>query len=263
MELILKSYLDKYYDSLIEYKHIASRINVVFFKDIEKYTAPDSILHLSSSLILIDWSGLTTDNGWTYSYPTDSIIYTNKDNYSEFINDLLSKQFCLMYVQAFEGLERLLRSFIFEFAQIDKELRIKVEGKLKMGQKFSRKNIPVGDSLIEIINEVLDSFLYQKAKVQFDLKTSFYILSKTRHFIVHNNYILSKSKIFCSTDKGNLFNELFKYNVVDKDDIKVRLDVDDFKKLMDFMCGFAFQIFKKSSIKYDLNWKLYRHMNGI
>lgn len=260
MEIILKSHLDKYYDSLIEYKHIASRLNTVFLKDIERITASDSILHLSSSLILKDWSG-ETENGWAYSYPTDSKIYTNKENYSSFVNNLLSKQFCLMYVQSFEGLEKLLRNFIFEFSSNDLELKKIVENKLRKSQEFSRKNIPSGDSLIEIIDGFLDLFLYSNNKVQFDLKSSFYILSKTRHFIVHNNYILSRSTIFCSIDKKDLFEQLFEYEEIDRNVLEVKLEVEGFKKLMDFMCEFTFQILKKSCLKYDLNWKLYKNMD--
>jgi hypothetical protein len=259
LEQILKSYLDRYYDLLIEQKHIAIRLNTVLLKNVESYSTSDSVLRFSSALILRDWSGVT-DNGWAYAYPTDSLVSTDKEDYSSFINDLLSKQFSIMYAQSFEGLETLLRDFLFELADKDEELKIIVEGKLKKNQAFSRKNIPTGDSLIEIINGMLDLFLYQKKEVQFDLITSFYILSKTRHYIVHNNYILSKSTIFCSTDKGNLFNELFKYKPIDKDNIKVQLDIDGFKNLMDFMCGFAFQILKKCCLKYDLNWKLYKNM---
>ena len=260
VEHVLKSYLDKYYDLLIEYKYTASRINKIFLAEIEKYSSEEAVFQTASTLILRDWSG-KTDNGWAYAYPTDSIIYINKENHPEFVNNMLSKQFCLMYVQSFEGLEKLLRNFLFELAQIDVELRSIIEGKLKRGQVFSQKNIPDGDSLIEIINEIFDFFLYQKNKIQFDLKTSFYILSKTRHFIVHNNYLLSKSKIFCSIDKGNLFEELFNYNSIDKDTIELKLDAEGFRKLMDFMCEFAFQILKKSCLKYNLNWKLYKNMD--
>lgn len=259
MEQILKSYLDEYYNLLVEHKHIASRLNNVLLKNAESYSVSDSVLRFSSALVLRDWSGVT-DNGWAYAYPTDSIVSTDKENYSSFVNDLLSKQFSTMYAQSFEGLETLLMNFLFVLAETDEELRIVVEGKLKKNQVFSRKTIPTGDTLIEIINTMLDLFLYQKKEVQFDLKTSFYILSKTRHYIVHNNYILSKSKIFCSTDKSNLFNELFKYKTIDKDNIQLQLDIDGFKNLMDFMCGLAFQILKKCCLKYDLNWKLYKNM---
>lgn len=263
METILKSHLDKYYDSLIEYKHIASRLNTVFLKDLEKYNTADSILHLGSSLVLRDWSGIS-ENGWAYAYPTDSKAYTNKDNYSEFINDLLSKQFCLMYAQSFEGLERFFKNLLFECAEIDEELKTIVEIELKKKNLFfSRKNIPGGNSLLEIINKLFDSFSYQKDILQFDLKDSFFVLSETRHNIIHNNYLLSKSKIFCSTNKKNLFVDLFEYNPINKDEIKVNLDIEKFKKLMDFMCEFTFQILKKSCLKYDLNWKLYKNMDKI
>ena len=57
LEPILKKHLDNYYDSLIEYKHVASRMNTIFLKDIERYTLDDAVLNLASSLVLQDWSG--------------------------------------------------------------------------------------------------------------------------------------------------------------------------------------------------------------
>jgi len=262
LEQILKKYLDKYYDSIIEYKHVASRMNAIFLKDIEKYTLDDSVLNLGSSLILRDWSGVT-DNGWAYSYPTDSMIQTNKENYSEFLNDTTSKQFCLLYAQSFEGLERLLKNLLFELIDIDLDLKLAVEAKLRENQKLSRETMPSGNSLSELINKTFDLSLYQKDNVKFDLKTSFFILSRTRHNIIHNNYTFSKSEMFCSTDKKNLFIELFKYDLIDHKTNTIRLDIDDFKKLMDFMSGYAFQIFKKACIKYRLNWKIYKGMDKI
>lgn len=262
LEQILKDHLDKYYNSVIEYKHVASRMNTVFLKDIEKYGLDSSVLSFTSSLILRDWSG-KSDKGWAYAYPTDSMIHTHKEIYPVFVNDMISKQFCLLYVQSFEGLERLLKDFLFELITIDLNLKGVVESKLKMNQKLSRNTMPSGDSLLRIINIIFESFSFQKDKVEFDFKSSFFILSKTRHNIIHNNYTFSKSEIFCSKDKKYLFTELFKYDRIDNNTNMIKLDIDDFKKLMDFMSGYAFQIFKKASIKYDLNWKIYKGMDKV
>lgn len=199
--------------------------------------------------------------GATYSYPTDSMIQTNKENYSEFLNDATSKQFCLLYAQSFEGLERLLKNFLFELINIDFKLKVAIDSRLKKDQKLSRDTMPSGKSLSEIIDKTFDLFSYQKDDVKFDLKTSFFILTKTRDNIIHNNYTISKSQIFCSTDKKKLFSELFKYDETDNRTIKIKLDIDDFKKLMDFMCGYSFQVFKKICLNYDLNWKVYKGMD--
>ena len=189
------------------------------------------------------------------------MLETTKESYPEFIHDLISKQFCFFYVQSFEGLERLLKSLMFEFSSIDSELKCLIEKKLKNKQEFSRKNMPSGNHLREIVDSQLDSFLYGKDKMQFDLKTSFSILSETRHNIVHNNYILNKSEIFCSTNKKELFVDLFMYDEVDNQNVRVKLDILHFKNLIDFMCQFSFQIFKKLCLKHNLNWKIYRHMD--
>lgn len=260
LEEILKSYLDNYFDSLIEYKHVACRTNKILFKDLENYTSESSILSLNSSLILRDWSD-EKNYGGAYAYPTDSMLSTTKENYSEFIDDLISKQFCLFYAQSFEGLERLLKDLIFEFSSIDSELKCLIEKKLKKDQNFSRENMPSGKSLREIVDEQLDSFLYGKDKMKFDLKSSYFVLSMTRHNVVHNNYLLKKSEIFCSTDKRNLFTDLFMYDEIDNGNIRVKLDILHFKDLIDFMCQFSFQIFKKLCLKYNLNWKIYKNMD--
>lgn len=224
LEIKLKNYLDNYFDSLIEYKHVALRTNKILFNDLEKYISEDSKLIFATSLVLRDWSG-ETSNGWAYAYPTDSMLHTTKDDYSEFIVDLISKQFCLFYAQSFEGLERLLKNFIFEFAAIDLKLKFLIENKLKQNQKFSRDNMPSGETLLNIVDGILDSFSYGKDEVEFDLKTAYFVLSKTRHNIVHNNYILTKSKIFCSANKKELFVDLFMYDEVDNENIRVKLDI--------------------------------------
>lgn len=261
LEIKLKDYLNNYFDSLIEYKHLALRTNTILFNDLKRFDSEDSKLRFASSLVLRDWSGETGKNGGSYAYPTESKLETTKESYPEFIHDLISKQFCFFYVQSFEGLERLLKNFIFELALIDAELKIFVESKLKKDQNFLRKNMPSGDHLRKIVDAQLDSFLYGKDKMQFNLKTSFSILSETRHNIVHNNNILNKSKMLCPKDKENLFTDLFMYDEIDNENIRVKLDILHFKELMDFMCQFSFQIFKKLCIKYDLNWKVYKNMD--
>lgn len=260
LEIKLKDYLNNYFDSLIEYKHLALRTNTILFNDLKRFDSEDFKLRFGSSLVLRDWSG-KTDNGWAYAYPTDSMLETTEESYPEFINDLISIQFCFFYVQSFEGLERLLKNLMFEFSSIDSELKCLIGKKLKNNQEFSRKNMPSGDHLRKIVDAQLDSFLYGKDKMQFDLKTSFSILSETRHNIVHNNYILNKSKIICPKDKENLFTDLFMYDEIDNENIRVKLDILHFKELMDFMCQFSFQIFKKLCLKYDLNWKVYKNMD--
>lgn len=59
----------------------------------------------------------------------------------------------------------------------------------------------------------------------------------------------------------NLFIELFKYDLIDHETNAIILNIDDFKKLMDFMSAYAFQIFKKACVKYALNWKIYNGMD--
>lgn len=259
-EIKLKNYLNNYFDSLIEYKHLALRTNTILFNDLKRFDSEDSKLRFASSLVLRDWSG-KTDNGWAYAYPTDSMLETTKESYPEFINDLISKQFCLFYVQSFEGLERLLKNLIFEFASIDVELKSTIESELKKKKKvFSRANMPSGECLRKIVEGQLDSFLYGKDKMQFDLKTSFFILSETRHNIIHNNYILHKN-IISSPERKNLFFELFMCDEIGRREIKVKLDILHFKNLMDFMCHFSFQIFKKLCLKHNLNWKIYKNMD--
>ena len=62
-EIKLKNYLNNYFDSLIEYKHLALRTNTILFNDLKRFDSEDSKLRFASSLVLRDWSG-KTDNGW-------------------------------------------------------------------------------------------------------------------------------------------------------------------------------------------------------
>jgi hypothetical protein len=259
MGINLKKHLDEYYDCLIGFKHSASRLDNVLQKDIEKYNSEESSLTLSSLQIVKDWSGLT-DNGWAYTYPTDSFIQTRKEHYSKYINEVLSNQFCHLYVQSFEGLERLLKNILFELKD-DIEITELIKSKLKQNQKNERVKLPSGDNLFDIIKSIILDFEFNKEELNFDWKTSVFILSKTRNGIIHKNSNFAKSEIFCSTDKKNLLIDLFKYEEINNYTIKLSLDLNRFKNLIDFMCDFAFQIFKKICIAQEIDWRIYKNMN--
>jgi hypothetical protein len=259
MEINLKKHLDEYYDSLIGYKHSASRLDKVLQNDIEKYNGEESSLFLASLQIVKDWSGLT-DNGWAYTYPTDSFIQIEKENYCKYIKGVLSNQFCHLYVQSFEGLERLLKNLLFELKD-DIEIAELIRSKLKQNQKDERLKIPTGDNLFDIIKSIIIDFEFRKGELNFDWKTSIFVLSKTRNGIVHKNSNFAKSLIFCSTDKKNLVKDLFQYEEINSSTVKLSLDLIGFKNLIDFMCDFAFQIFKKICISQEIDWKIYKNMN--
>lgn len=258
MGINLKKHLDEYYDCLIGFKHSASRLDNVLQKDIEKYNSEESSLTLSSLQIVKDWSGLT-DNGWAYTYPTDSFIQTRKEHYSKYIDEVLSNQFCHLYVQSFEGLERLLKNLIFELKD-DIEITELIKSKLKQNQKLIRINMPGGDKLFEIIDGIIGVLEFNKGGFIFNSKSLFFILSMARNGITHNNSSFLKPEIFCSPDKTGLVIHLFNYEEINNN-IKLSLDLIAFKNLIDFMCDFAFQIFKKICISQEIDWKIYKNMN--
>ena len=259
MEINLKKHLDEYYDCLVVYKHSGSRLKNVLQKDIEKYSSEDSKLILSSIQVLHDWSGLADNGGGAYTFPTDSAILITKDHYAKYINEVLSNQFCHLYVQSFEGLERLLKNILFELKD-DNKITELIQGKLKQNQKLIRINMPGGEKLFEIIDGIIGVLEFNKGGFIFNSKSLFFILSMARNGITHNNSNFLKPEIFCSPDKTGLVIHLFNYEEINNNK-KLSLDLIAFKNLIDFMCDFAFQIFKKICITQEIDWKVYKNMN--
>ncbi len=261
MEINLKRHLDEYYDCLIGYKNSASRLDNVLQKDIEKYNSEESKLILSSIQVLHDWSGLADNEGGAYTIPTDSKILITKDNYAKYINEVLSNQFCHLYVQSFEGLERLLKNILFELKD-DIKITELIKSKLMQNQKVERANMPGGDKLFKIIENIIEVLEFNKGGFIFNSKSLFFILSMTRNGITHNNSNFFKQEIFCSPDKRGLIIHLFNYEEINNN-IKLSLDLIAFKNLIDFMCDFAFQLFKKICIAQEIDWKIYKTMINI
>jgi len=114
------SFLNKMYSTLLEYRHSTDRLNKVLNKDVEVYTKGGVNLNYSSALVISDWSG-TKDNGWAINFYTGTFIETKRDAYEIEINKMLSREFCLIYSQSFEALEKFLKDCLFVKAKQDEE----------------------------------------------------------------------------------------------------------------------------------------------
>ena len=103
-----KEYLNKFFQSLLYYRHINDRINKVFKKEIEIYREDEAIIHFASALVISDWIG-PTDNGWEINFATGIFAETEKDNYETEIERIFSRQLCLLYAQSFEAFEKYVK----------------------------------------------------------------------------------------------------------------------------------------------------------
>lgn len=261
MENELKKYLDEFYDFLIEQKFSAQRIDLFVKNEVNKYSHPEAIFRTGSSLILTDWSG-KTNNNWVYTFPSDSSIEMDKEKYLFYLKKFLSKQLLLMYSQSYEALERLLKNFLFEVASSDNSLQEIIICKLRKNQKYTRETFPSGETLFKLLDGYIDEFNFKKGIITFDLKVALDILAQTRHKITHNNSRLKKSEIFSTTERTNLFNDLFDFeHTQNSDELFLKLDLNNFINLVNFFTNFSFQIFKKLCIKNQIDWNIYQHMN--
>src|SRR5690606_6070058 len=107
-----KIYLTKFFETITDFKHTYKRLNKVLLKDVEKYSAEGATYLSATSLIIGDWTG-PTDNGWKLNYHTGVNKTTFKENYSNEIDKVLSREFGLAYAQCYEALETLLKEIIY------------------------------------------------------------------------------------------------------------------------------------------------------
>lgn len=247
-----KTYLNAFFITLLEYKHTTKRLNDVLIKDCEKYTQIGARYYSGSSLIISDWTG-ETDNGWAKPFHTGISVETEKENYTLEIHNLLSREFCLIYSQSFESLEKFLKDCAFLVSFSDENFKSEIEKILKKTNRdFSRENMPSGDTLFKLIKKIdVSSFerYSQNNNINIEFDSLWKVLSEVRHSITHSKSIIKISKLRSNKHRGEIFDYLFNSESLDKNTILIKLDFKKFDALMKRLSEFAFQIFKLISEK--------------
>jgi hypothetical protein len=251
-----KIFLDNYFSTLLEFIHNCRRINKVIFLDIEKYKQAGSLYDCNSTLILNDWTS-KTDNGWALPFHSGLFKNTSKENYENEMINFLSREFCLMYCQSYESLEKFLKDCVFYKAKNDLRFSEEIKTAFKVDGELTRENIKGGELLYKAIKKIGKKTL-QKLSKENNTNIKFgellKILSEVRHSITHSKSEINKSKINKTKYHNQIFDFLFTYSVINDELLKIELDFTKFEYLVKKLAEFSFQIYKAISIEENLNW---------
>jgi hypothetical protein len=251
-----KIFLNNYFSTLLEFIHNCRRLNKVIFLDIEKYKQAASVYDSNSALILNDWSG-KTDNGWALPFHSGLIKNTSKENYEGEMISVLSREFCLMYCQSYESLEKFFKDCVFYKAKNDLKFSEEIKITFKIDGKLTRDNIKGGELLYKVIKKIGKKTLQNLSKennTNIKFGELLKILSEVRHSITHSKSVINKSKINKTKYHNQIFDFLFSYSIINNEQLKIELDFKKFEYLVLKLAEFSFQIFKAISIEENLNW---------
>lgn len=251
-----KIFLDNYFSTLLDFIHTSRRLNKVLISDVDTYSQTGSSYKSKSALVLSDWTG-ETDDGWELPFHSGLFKRTTEENYGAEVKSILSREFCFLYCQSYEGLERFFKDCVFYKIENDSEYKDEIQKIFKIEGFIFRENIKGGDLLYKAIKKIGKQTLLQLSKENnsnLHFKELLYVLSEVRHSITHSKSIINKSKIKLSPYHEKVFNFLFNFSESDNDQIHIELDFKKFEFLMKRLVEFAFQIFKAISIEEKLEW---------
>ncbi|MGV8994033.1 MAG: hypothetical protein ACOH1O_08020 [Flavobacterium sp.] len=252
-----KVFLENYFSTLLEILHTTRRLNKLILLDIKKYSETYAEFFSDSALVLRDWSSDDTSKLIQPSF-SDTLKSTSKENYKGQMTSVLSREFCLMYSQSYEALERFLKDCVFYKLSGDIYYSAVISKLYIDGEEITRENMKGGGALYYAIKKIGNKTLQKlsaKNNSNIKFKELFEIISNVRHSVTHSNSIILKSKINKSEYHFQIFDLLFSHLVIDEKNIKIQLDFEKFEKLIKIMNEFAFQIFKAISIEEKLDWE--------
>tara|TARA_R110000744_G_scaffold249450_3_gene365718 strand:+ start:3154 stop:3918 length:765 start_codon:yes stop_codon:yes gene_type:complete len=249
-----KKHLDNFFETVTDFKHTSNRLNKVLLKDVEKYTAEGARYFSGTSLVIGDWSG-PTDNGWKLNFHTGIQKSTFKENYSNEIEKVLSREFGLAYSQCYEAFETLLKDFISAKILSDQNFR---EG-LPAAKDYSRENLRGGDDIFNLVKKAggkrFKNYSNQNNN-NFRFGETFKVFSEIRHAITHSQGVLNSSKIPQDKYYQGLFEHLLPLNKLDDDSILLKFDYKTLDRLIIYLSEFGYQVFKILSEEDKYEWKI-------
>jgi hypothetical protein len=250
-----KKNLDNFFETIIDFKHTSKRLNTVLLNDVKKYTTEGANYFSGTSLVIGDWSG-PTDNGWKLNFHTGIQKSTFKENYSNEIEKVLSREFGLAYSQCFEAFETLLKDLISVKILSDEKFR---EG-LPANKDYSRECLRGGGDIFKLVKKAGGKRFKNysnKNNNNFRFGETFKVFSEIRHAITHSQGILNSSKIPQGKYYQVLFEHLLPLNKLDEDTIQLKFDNKTLDRLLIYLSEFGYQIFKILSEEDNYEWKIY------
>lgn len=247
-------HLNSYFETIIDFKHTANRLNSVLLKDVEIFTDEKAIFFSGSALVISDWSG-STDKGWEKNFHTGILKSTMKEQYASEINSVLSREFGMMFAQCFEALERFLKNIAREKGKVDQVFR-----NLMLHADYSSQGRLKGGVAIFNLIKIAGGFRFkeysQKNNHNFKFKEVFTVFAEIRHVITHSQANLRVDKIPATHYYKNLFEHMLPLNNLTGDKITLLFDYKTIDRLLIYLAEFGYQIFKILSEEENYEWEI-------
>ncbi|MBD0831054.1 hypothetical protein [Aestuariibaculum sediminum] len=247
-------HLNKYFETITDFKHTCNRLNKILLKDVEIYTSKGAKYISATSLIIGDWTG-PTENGWKLNYHTGVNKTTFKENYAKEINKVLSREFGLAFAQCYEAFETLLKDLVYTKIITDESFK----NSLSKNNDYSRNRLKGGEDIFKLIKKAgkIRFAKYSKQNnTNFKFKEIFKIFSEIRHAITHSKGNLKTSKIPNNDYYKRLFEYLFPLNRLENDLINLKFNYKTLDDLLIHLAEFGYQIFKILSKEDGYDWKI-------
>ncbi len=249
--------------------------------DIQKFTQTliegidkeSTVLIKGSRLVISDFTG-ESDNGWEINFPLPTTGYkvTNK-NYLDMNRQLIQSVSAILVVQSYEAIESFLKGILISYFQNNHQIAFETIGKanciwnrsiVDWKKTVRRLNQGVNNKeLLKIIRLLSPEF--QEAESDnlknVDLSHWFNAISISRHCIVHSESILKNDEYNKLKEyEISVLNYFFEIEDLEAENRKMSISAQQASSVMEFMCEYAFQIFKWLSISQKLEWRILKNM---
>lgn len=257
MENPYKKHLSKFFNRLIELRHIVYRVSNLLNRSIKSYeTAKEDRIIAGSSLIISDITG-PTDRGWTINFHTGATKATFVKSYKSEVEKTISMEAGYAFAQSYEAVESLLKDLVYQKTQLDPDLLPRISKLLKNGN--DRAKYPGGDQLFKMIKIASGTYFAEYSNTNnYNLRFQYFwsVLSDARHAVTHSQSIIKRRLVFKSDIHSAIFEHFFPYNEVNEEEIEIVLDYKKLERLLKSVAEFGFQIYKILSIQNNYKWRI-------
>lgn len=231
-----RQHLETYFETLNSFKHSTQRLKTVLLRDAKVYTAEGAIYKSGTSLYITDWSS-QTENELIH---TGASKLTTKEQYSDEVNGLLSREYGYVFAQSYEALERFMKNC----------MRVKFPGLTEMKG---------GENLFDRVKRAaMDSFCeYRQLYPQrISLKVQFQIYGEVRHAFVHTQGVLDVGPFISSRDKLQLLKYMFPTANFSDSKVQLHFDYQSFSSSLKNLAEHGFQLYKLLSKGDNYDWQI-------
>lgn len=231
-----RKHLDTYFETLNSFKHSTQRLKTVLLKDAEKYKTDGSDIKIGTTLFIEDWSSKIHN----VPFPTGASKLTTKEQYTDEVNGMLTREYGYVFAQCFEALERFMKNC----------MRIKSPDLIDMYG---------GEDLFERVKRAAkDSFCEYKRNYpkRITLKVQFGIFGEVRNAFVHSHGMLDVEEFRSSRDKMLLLKSMFPNSNFSNKEVLLQFDYYSFSWSLNYVAEFGFQLYKLLSKEDKYDWQI-------